>query len=215
MRPTADRVKESIFSIFREQMVGAHFLDLCAGTGSIGIEALSRGAKHVTFVESDRRCTRIIERNLQVCSLTREHSQVKLLQCDIEKALILLGNRRVQTTQWVTGKRKGDSSPFAGRTSLPQWVASPATGFEFIYFDPPYNAGLYSACLARLASAELLHANGTLAVEHSRQTCLPGTVGTLDCYRQERYGDTVLSFYRVAEFASRGKNSSLQSRENF
>ena len=67
VRPTADRVKESVFSILQERMVDANFLDLCAGTGSMGIEALSRGAKHATFLERDPRCIEIIKRNLHTC----------------------------------------------------------------------------------------------------------------------------------------------------
>ena len=72
VRPTADRVKESVFSILRERIADANFLDLCAGTGSIGIEALSRGAQHVTFLERDPRCIKIIERNLDTCGLLTE-----------------------------------------------------------------------------------------------------------------------------------------------
>ncbi len=93
VRPTTDRVKESVFSILREQVVDANFLDLCAGTGSIGIEALSRGAKHVTFVEREPRCIHIIERNLAGCDVTRRHRQVRLLRCPIAKGISHLQRR--------------------------------------------------------------------------------------------------------------------------
>lgn len=70
LRPTADRVKEALFSILSSRVAGSRFLDLYAGTGAIGIEALSRGAQHVTFVESDRTALRLLRTNLLLCGLT-------------------------------------------------------------------------------------------------------------------------------------------------
>lgn len=69
LRPTADRVKEALFSILGARVTGARFLDLYAGTGAIGIEALSRGASSVTFVESDPSAGRILKANLAACGL--------------------------------------------------------------------------------------------------------------------------------------------------
>ncbi len=69
IRPTSDRVKEALFSILGERILGARVLDLYAGTGSIGIEALSRGAAHVTFVEADRDALRLVQSNLRQCGL--------------------------------------------------------------------------------------------------------------------------------------------------
>jgi 16S rRNA (guanine966-N2)-methyltransferase len=67
LRPTSDRVKEALFSIVGDRIVGARVVDLYAGTGSLGIEALSRGAAHVTFVEEDRTAGRILKENLARC----------------------------------------------------------------------------------------------------------------------------------------------------
>ena len=64
IRPTSDRVKESIFNILRDELEGKMVLDLFAGTGNLGIEALSRGAKKTIFVEKGRQALRIIQRNL-------------------------------------------------------------------------------------------------------------------------------------------------------
>ncbi|MBS0171967.1 MAG: 16S rRNA (guanine(966)-N(2))-methyltransferase RsmD [Nitrospira sp.] len=69
IRPTSDRVKEALFSILSDRTTEARVLDLYAGTGSIGIEALSRGAGHVTFVETDREALRLISSNLRHCGL--------------------------------------------------------------------------------------------------------------------------------------------------
>ena len=65
VRPTLDRVRESLFNILAPRIEGARFLDLFAGTGAIGIEALSRGAALCVFVESDRRALDAVARNLQ------------------------------------------------------------------------------------------------------------------------------------------------------
>jgi 16S rRNA (guanine966-N2)-methyltransferase len=70
-RPTSDRVRESIFNALGslDVVVDATVLDLFAGSGALGIEALSRGAARATFVESDRRAVRVIEENLRRCGL--------------------------------------------------------------------------------------------------------------------------------------------------
>jgi 16S rRNA (guanine966-N2)-methyltransferase len=64
VRPTMDRVKAAIFSSLGEAIVGARVLDLFAGSGALGIEALSRGARSVLFVDKDRQSTEAIEKNL-------------------------------------------------------------------------------------------------------------------------------------------------------
>lgn len=63
-RPTSDRLRETLFDILAPQIDGARFLDLCAGTGAVGIEALSRGASHVTFVDQSRKMCGLIASNL-------------------------------------------------------------------------------------------------------------------------------------------------------
>ena len=64
LRPTSDRLRETLFNILGDAVRGARVLDGYAGTGAIGIEALSRGAAHVAFVENDRRAVKLIEVNL-------------------------------------------------------------------------------------------------------------------------------------------------------
>lgn len=65
VRPTTDKIKESVFSIIQFRLEGRNFLDLFSGSGQMGIEALSRGAKSATFVERDRQAISIIEENLK------------------------------------------------------------------------------------------------------------------------------------------------------
>lgn len=72
IRPTSDQVKESLFNIIGSRVLHATFLDLFAGTGNIGIEALSRHAARVVFVEKSPEHVRVIKRNLAVCQLESE-----------------------------------------------------------------------------------------------------------------------------------------------
>ena len=65
VRPTSDRLRETLFNILGASVAGSRFLDLCAGSGAVGIEALSRGAQQAVFVEQSRRACDVIEANLQ------------------------------------------------------------------------------------------------------------------------------------------------------
>jgi 16S rRNA (guanine966-N2)-methyltransferase len=69
LRPTSDKLRETLFNILAPRMSGARVLDGYAGTGAIGIEALSRGAAHVTFIEKNRRAAALIEENLKACGV--------------------------------------------------------------------------------------------------------------------------------------------------
>ena len=70
LRPTSDKLRETLFNILAPRIAGARVLDGYAGTGALGIEAISRGAASVTFVERDRRAQALIEENLAHCGLT-------------------------------------------------------------------------------------------------------------------------------------------------
>ena len=69
IRPTQDRVREALFNMLQSEIAGADFLDLFAGSGAVGIEALSRGARSATFVERDRRHLAVIKENLSTVHL--------------------------------------------------------------------------------------------------------------------------------------------------
>jgi 16S rRNA (guanine966-N2)-methyltransferase len=91
LRPTSDRVKESIFNILQDEIEGKVVLDLFAGTGNLGIEALSRGAKKTIFVEKGRQALRLIQRNLTQFGL-EERSEI--LPKDANRAIGILKQRR-------------------------------------------------------------------------------------------------------------------------
>jgi 16S rRNA (guanine966-N2)-methyltransferase len=92
LRPTSDKVREALFSILGSRIPGSRFLDLYAGTGAVGIEALSRGATVVTFVESDPKAVQVMRKNLTACRL-------------LERANLRVGLTKVffERPQWWNG----------------------------------------------------------------------------------------------------------------
>jgi 16S rRNA (guanine(966)-N(2))-methyltransferase RsmD len=77
LRPTSDKLRETLFNILAPRIVGARVLDGYAGTGAAGIEALSRGAGHVTFVDQDRRAAGLISANLEKCRITNGYAIIQ------------------------------------------------------------------------------------------------------------------------------------------
>ena len=84
LRPTSDKLRETLFNILAPRIEGARVIDGFAGSGAVGIEALSRGAAHVTFIEKDRRAAALIEENLKACGVEGGYT----IQCaDVVAAL--------------------------------------------------------------------------------------------------------------------------------
>lgn len=83
VRPTSDRLRETLFNILAPQIRGTRFLDICAGSGAVGIEALSRGASEVTFIERSRHACAVIEANLASLGI----SQATIIKQDAAASL--------------------------------------------------------------------------------------------------------------------------------
>ena len=81
-RPTLDRVKESLFNIIQEKILGSSFLDVFSGSGAIGLEAASRGAKKVFLCEKDKNAIKVIKKNIE-----KTHLEVTLYETSYEKML--------------------------------------------------------------------------------------------------------------------------------
>jgi 16S rRNA (guanine(966)-N(2))-methyltransferase RsmD len=77
LRPTSDKLRETLFNVLGPRIRGAKLLDGYAGTGAVGIEALSRGAAHVSFVERDPRAARLIATNLQRCGVVDRYAIIR------------------------------------------------------------------------------------------------------------------------------------------
>ena len=82
IRPTQDRVREAVFNIIQFEVAGSDFLDLFAGSGAVGLEALSRGAKSVTFVEQSRRHLSVLKENLTLLCSTSTSDFASLVSAD-------------------------------------------------------------------------------------------------------------------------------------
>jgi 16S rRNA (guanine(966)-N(2))-methyltransferase RsmD len=116
-RPVMDRVKEALFSILGRTIVDTSILDLFAGTGSIGIEALSRGAAHVTFIDLDRHAVQTVRDNLEV---TRLNEQATVRRADALAVVKGVPDRHYDLIYiappqyknlWVTTLQTLDSNP--------------------------------------------------------------------------------------------------------
>ena len=161
-RPTPARVREAVFNIWQGKIAGCRWLDLCAGTGAMGAEALCRGAAAVVGIEQSGAACAIIRQNWQ-----------RVATPD-------------QTFQVVRGDVVGRLKTLAGQQ------------FDLIYFDPPYASNLYEPVLEAIAAGLILAPSGELAAEHSRDRQPPETIPPLETCRQKVYGNTALTFYRLA-----------------
>ena len=97
IRPTGSRVRGSLFDILSARIVDSTVLDLCAGTGSLGIEALSRGARCCLFVDRDRRAVRSIKDNLALCGL---RGSSRIWMTDAVRGLDHLANHACAVTSY-------------------------------------------------------------------------------------------------------------------
>lgn len=178
-RPTSDRIRESIFNRLEnwDVLAGARVLDLYAGTGALGLEALSRGASSVVLVDSNRQAAEVCKTNLKL----------------VGQALLKQGG---QFDSNVVGQ---DAKAFA------QHAGERAQGFEeyrfdLVFIDPPYevsNAEIESI-LAFLKPA--LHEEFTVMVERSSRTDEPAWPNGYELEIRKDYGDT--SVYWLVEAAA-------------
>ena len=84
VRPTAGKVREALFDTLRDRVAGSVFVDMFAGTGSVGLEALSQGARHVYFVENDRRALDVLRANVRHCGF---EPQATVVAAELPKGL--------------------------------------------------------------------------------------------------------------------------------
>jgi 16S rRNA (guanine(966)-N(2))-methyltransferase RsmD len=183
LRPTSDRLRETLFNVLAPNLPGSRFVDLFAGTGAIGIEALSRGAAEVVFIENQAPAVTLIRRNLE--SL-RINSGATVLSVDALRGLAQLASRKLPSARGFD---------------------------FVVLDPPYAAAEDYSRVLEFLASADLLAPGGIVIAEHRRNFDLSEEPGALRRFRVLRQGDAALSFYRRRGEASgetSGKNNSAE-----
>jgi 16S rRNA (guanine966-N2)-methyltransferase len=91
LRPTSDRLKETLFNILGPSIPGSVWLDVFAGTGAMGLEAISRGAREVVFIDSQEEAIRLLRRNLELCGVT---SGYRILKGDVFASTRALARER-------------------------------------------------------------------------------------------------------------------------
>ena len=165
VRPTTDKVKEACFSILTNEIYGARVLDLFAGTGGLGIEALSRGASYCLFSDSSRRSLDLIRSNLAHCAV---EEKTKVAAGDYAKVLKNLA-RRIE---------EGLEEPF-----------------DIILLDPPYDAGYLDEAFRLIAEGGVLAGDGLIVAEHRKQEELPEILHGFIRAKERRYGVVKLSIY--------------------
>lgn len=125
LRPTSDRVRESLFNVlvnrYGDQLDGARVLDLFAGTGALGLEALSRGAAHATFVENGRMALNLLRENIGLC---RVEDQSNILTRDARKLGVAANACDLVMLDPPYGKRMGEAALSAALKG--GWLASGA-----------------------------------------------------------------------------------------
>ncbi len=177
-RPTSDRVKESLFSMLEGYGVvrAANVLDLFAGSGGLGLEALSRGAAEADFVDSAAASARAIEANARKMGV--KHS-VRIHTVDVITFLVGLRGRAGQPAGSVSG--------------------DPDRVFDLVFMDPPYPLGedAVTQILAQLAG--LLDPESIVVVERSARSAEPTMPAGLEVFRSKTFGETALHFIQLDE----------------
>jgi 16S rRNA (guanine(966)-N(2))-methyltransferase RsmD len=165
LRPTSDRLRETLFNVLRDRVSGSRFLDVFAGTGAVGIEALSRGASEVVFIENHAPAAVLIRRNLESLAIT---SGAQVLPLDALHALEKLARQHKST--------------------------DPPFDFVFVD-PPYAEKDQYQRVLGFLGFAPFLAPGSLVIAEHRRTFELPQRIGKLLQTRVLRQGDAALSFF--------------------
>ena len=171
IRPTQDRVREALFNIIQFEVPGCDFLDLFAGSGAVGLEALSRGAKSATFVEANRRHLAVLKENLShLCSPSPSSSP--------------------SPSTFTFSVAGADAYSWLERYAGP--------GFSIGFADPPYALGEekgYAAVLATLAERGVIRPGGIFIAEMTAVQKAEETPGW-ELIRDRTYGKTRLCLWR-------------------
>ncbi|MBU1566620.1 MAG: 16S rRNA (guanine(966)-N(2))-methyltransferase RsmD [Proteobacteria bacterium] len=167
IRPTSDKAREALFSILGKSVQGAKVLDLFAGTGAMGLEAYSRAACVVFFIDKNRLALEIIKKNIALClSGEKSSCEIRVIQHDLTK-------------------------------SIPTIHYHPETqsGFDLIFADPPYGKNISQSVLNFINESSLLAENGMLIVEERFNISLPSKLSHLCLIDKRVYGESGFWLY--------------------
>ncbi|HRQ79127.1 MAG TPA: 16S rRNA (guanine(966)-N(2))-methyltransferase RsmD [Gemmatimonadaceae bacterium] len=171
VRPTADRVREAWMSILQRDIPDARVLDLCAGSGALGLECLSRGAVHCDFVEQSPAVAKVLKANVQVLGAG-------------SLAAVHVADAVEFVERLVDGRRMTDAEGVASSLFRP---------YSLALADPPYA----SSVAEQLASLWLRAPfSDIFGIEHAASQALPEPVAGASIDRR-RYGDSAITIYRA------------------
>jgi 16S rRNA (guanine966-N2)-methyltransferase len=142
-RPTTDRIKETLFNMISSDIYGSVFLDLYSGSGAIGIEALSRGAKMAVFIENNHKALKCLKENLVH---TKLDSKAQVIPKDVIVGLKSLEKRKLEPP---------------GETFV----------VDYIFIDPPYENELVKKTLEVLSKSSIINSDTTIILETDIHTC--------------------------------------------
>jgi 16S rRNA (guanine(966)-N(2))-methyltransferase RsmD len=165
LRPTSDRLRETLFNVLGPNVAGSRFLDVFAGTGAVGIEAISRGATQVVFIENHAAAATLIRRNLDSLEI---QNGAQILLFDALRGL-----------EKIAARHKPTDAPF---------------DFVFVD-PPYAEKEQYDRVLGFLGAASFLSEGSLVIAEHRRTHELPQRIGRLMQTRILRQGDAALSFF--------------------
>ncbi|CAG37502.1 hypothetical protein DP2773 [Desulfotalea psychrophila LSv54] len=166
IRPTSDRAREALFSILGERVEGSCILDCYAGTGALGIEALSRGAKSAVFIDNSKDSLENTAKNIQLVYPYLDSPMIKVIQHNLAQSLPL---------------RKLESINF-GKADI-------------IFADPPYSKGLGQLFLDQLGETKLLQSTGIVVIEERVSEILPEKTTNFLLQERRTYGEASFWFY--------------------
>lgn len=171
IRPTSDRAREALFSIIGQRIEKACVLDLYCGTGALGLEALSRGAEEVLFVDYSHAALQLTQRNYELCY------EKSSLSKDTRSLIIKHDLRR-------------------GISLSPEMRRNCSDGFDLIFLDPPYDKGLAEKTLQDIDNSDLCSIDSLIIAEEASNVSLPDSFPfQLKLLDKRRYGDTQFWFY--------------------
>lgn len=170
-RPTQDMVRQALFSMLSGRVAGAAFLDLFAGSGAVGLDAASRGASRVCWVEADRGAMRVLRANVEALCGAPGAPAAGPREC--ETAIVC-----------------ADAFRFL--------ESCERAAFDIVFADPPYDRGGGDSRGGRLLSAvaPALKPGGVFVLEHYIRDAFP-EAGGWELQRRKTYGETVLSFFEL------------------
>lgn len=170
IRPTQNKVRKALFDILGD-ITGLSFLELFAGSGAVGLEALSQGVKEVVFVENAPTSVKMLKENIS-----------SLLSNCLSRA-------------FGSGCSLINLDAYIGIKRLKEEVKQ----FDIIFLDPPYYKDMAKKTLQTLGAYAILAPNGFVVVQHFKKDILPEKIDNLAIFKRTAYGDTVLSFYKIEQ----------------